>query len=87
MSGSGRKVKGLDSRRTLTAGRQAHGRRASAASTTQKRLPQLRAPIQVTLEWRGGSEPWVYLRCGDDELWVPPRTTVWEVVLRLKGWA
>jgi hypothetical protein len=57
--------------------------RASVSS----RPAELRAPITITCWWLGGrAEPWIGVRCGEWNVTLPGTLTVWELILRTKGW-
>jgi hypothetical protein len=67
-------------------GRGSSQKEASARQGLPLGGSQIRQEVTVGLTWRGGAEPWSLARVPGRELLLPPDTTVWRLILFLKGW-
>lgn len=56
---------------------------------SEHRSPSARShrdPVQVTLTWRTGGEPWVMIECRGERYIRPGTMPLFELVLWLNGW-
>lgn len=78
------------SRTAAQRGRMSRRPQGSVSAPSSARLrPEARshrAPVQVTLRWLPGSEPWVEITTAEGRCIRPGNMPVWQLVLWLNGW-
>lgn len=57
------------------------------AAAKRRPIRDHRKPLQLTVTWRPGAEPWIDVKASDGRVWtMPGALPIFEVILRVCGW-